>query len=224
MSNLLNYIELLNRVHNINILDTSLLDQGNRSKPCSSNFVDNLEKVVITNEDVDNNLCCAICQDSFKLGEKAIKLPCKDPHYFHFEEDKDECGGILPWLKDNNSCPICREEFPEEDIPVPDENFDQATDDPEVSEDDPELSEDTPEVTRHLIEYIIRRMNSNQYRNTNRNTELTPRPMEVRPRPTEVSFQFIQIPPNQTPFNFMTTNYEEENDPDMQEAIRQSLT
>ena len=63
-------------------------------------------------------------------------------------------------------------------------------------------------------------MNSNQYRNT----ELPPRPMEVRPRPTEVSFQFIQIPPNQTPFNFMNTHYGEENDPDMQEAIRQSLS
>jgi hypothetical protein len=212
MSNLLNYIELLNRVHNINIIDASLRDQGNRMKPCSSSFVEKLEKVVITNEDVDNNLCCAICQDSFKLGEKVIKLPCKDPHYFHYKSDEEECGGILPWLKDNNSCPICREEFPEEDIPVPDENFDQATDDPEVSE-------DTPEVTEQLIEYIIRRMNSNQYRNT----ELPPRPMEFRPRPTEVSFQFIQIPPNQIPFNFMTSQTQEENDPDMQEAIRQSL-
>ena len=37
------------------------------------------------NENVDNNLCCAICQDSFKLGEKVIKLPCKDPHFFHYE-------------------------------------------------------------------------------------------------------------------------------------------
>ena len=33
-------------------------------------------------------------------------------------------------VKNNNSCPVCREEFPEEnsdsDIPVPDENFDEV--------------------------------------------------------------------------------------------------
>ena len=49
------------------------------------------------------------------MGEKVLKLPCQDPHYYHFESDKELCEGILPWLKDNNSCPICREEFPEEE-------------------------------------------------------------------------------------------------------------
>ena len=40
--------------------------------------------VVVTNEEVDNWLCCAICQDSFKLNDKVIELPCKpQKHYFH---------------------------------------------------------------------------------------------------------------------------------------------
>ena len=149
--------------------------------------------------------------------EKVIKLPCKDPHYFHFESSEDECGGILPWLKDNNSCPICREEFPEEpndNIPVPNENFDQATE----NDPDPVVTNGIPEGTEQIIEHIIRRMN------IPRNTELLPTPFEIRPPPTGVSFQFIQLPPNQIPFNFMdNTHMEQAYDPDLQEAIRQSF-
>ena len=79
MSNIMSFIELLNRVtdsnifNDSNILNDSFLNQPVLNKPCSASFVDELEKVVITNEDVDNNLCCAICQSSFKLGEKVIK-------------------------------------------------------------------------------------------------------------------------------------------------------
>ena len=106
MNRFVNLINMLNQ--HSNILDRSFNDQGGCSKPCSASFVDKLEKVIITNEDVDNELCCAICQDKFKMGERAIRLPCKDPHFFHCETPEDVCGGILPWLKDNNSCPICR--------------------------------------------------------------------------------------------------------------------
>ena len=113
MNRFVNLINMLNQ--HSNILDRSFNDQGGCSKPCSASFVDKLEKVIITNEDVDNGLCCAICQDEFNMGERAIRLPCKDPHFFHCETPEDVCGGILPWLKDNNSCPICREQFPEEE-------------------------------------------------------------------------------------------------------------
>lgn len=46
---------------------------------------------------------CAICQEDFQLGETFVPLPCNDthPHKFH-----KEC--ILPWLRDNNTCPTCR--------------------------------------------------------------------------------------------------------------------
>ena len=50
----------------MNVLDRSINEQGVTIKPCSGSFVNNLEKVIITNEDVDNDLCCAICQDKFK--------------------------------------------------------------------------------------------------------------------------------------------------------------
>ena len=44
------------------------------------------------------------------------KLPCG--HCFHHDHFKTEtgdreCGGVLKWLKDHNSCPICRHELPE---------------------------------------------------------------------------------------------------------------
>ena len=110
-----NFDNFYNMLNNNNILNRSFNDQGVAKKHCSASFVNELEQVEITNEYVDNKLCCAICQDNFKMGEKVLKLPCQDPHYYHFESDKELCEGILPWLKDNNSCPICREEFPEEE-------------------------------------------------------------------------------------------------------------
>lgn len=42
---------------------------------------------------------CAICQEEFEIGEIAKCLPCE--HYFH-----PNC--VIPWLKQCNSCPVCR--------------------------------------------------------------------------------------------------------------------
>lgn len=46
---------------------------------------------------------CAICQEDFQIGETFIPLPCNEthPHKFH-----KEC--IMPWLRNNNTCPTCR--------------------------------------------------------------------------------------------------------------------
>ena len=88
-----------------------------------------------------------------------IKLPCKDPHYFHYESPEDQCGGILPWLKDNNSCPVCREEFPEEDsenaIPVPAENFDNP---PVNNDEDNDDNEEVDDRVNQQMEEIIQRL------------------------------------------------------------------
>ena len=122
MSGLLNFINLLERLNSSSdILERSLQEDTAKDKPCETEFVSDLNKVIITNEHVDNNLCCAICQDTFKLGDKCIKLPCGDPHFFHCEADPEICEGILPWLKKNNTCPVCRMEFPEEINENPDE-------------------------------------------------------------------------------------------------------
>ena len=200
MDRFVNLINMLNQ--HSNILNRSFNDQGGSSKPCSASFVDKLEKVIVTNEDVDNGLCCAICQEEFKMGERVIRLPCKDPHYFHCETPEDICGGILPWLKDNNSCPVCREQFPEEDsdIPVPDENFDGEVNSSHVNQSEEDVNEAVDDIIQRLF---------------------TVRPFHG------------SIPPPGQPMNLRHTiyiplvlpeiNHLDENNPDLQEAIRQSL-
>ena len=48
---------------------------------------------------------CTICQVPIKKGDKITRLPCKNEvsHAFH-----KDC--ILPWLRNNNTCPNCRSE------------------------------------------------------------------------------------------------------------------
>jgi len=55
--NIINFLNLLNNNNNNNnILNRSFNDQGGAKKHCSASFVNELEQVVITNEDVDNKL------------------------------------------------------------------------------------------------------------------------------------------------------------------------
>jgi uncharacterized Zn finger protein (UPF0148 family) len=259
MSNIVRFIELLQRMSNDNVLNRSFNDQGDHSKPCSASFVNKLEKMVITNEDRDNELCCAICQEEFKLGDNVIKLPCKDPHYFHYESPEDECGGILPWLKNNNSCPVCREEFPEEkeekeekeeedsDIPIPDENFDGS--EPTVNDTDPNLESDDTDIDDSLnasdtdghineqIDDIIHRLFTIRRINTNRELLFNPRnsiyiPNQINSMNGSNSSgtshlpTIINLPPLlniSPPMIIPMNNYSEDEDPALQEAIRQSL-
>ena len=46
---------------------------------------------------------CGICLESFNIGDKFTPLPCSEthPHKFH-----THC--IKPWLRSNNTCPLCR--------------------------------------------------------------------------------------------------------------------
>jgi hypothetical protein len=210
MSHFVNLINMMNHfANNNNILNRSFNDQGGCTKPCSASFIDSLEKVVVTNEDVDKGLCCAICQEEFKMGEHVVRLPCKDPHYFHCDTPDDVCGGILPWLKDHNSCPVCREEFPEEesdDIPVPDENFD-VVDDPQVDNNNNNNDDEVDDQVNQQIENIIQRL-------------FTLPPINPLPLPNQpINLRNTIYIPMIIPMN----NYSEGEDPDLQEAIRQSL-
>lgn len=70
--------------------------------------VDILEKIKNTackhsGEKKDN---CCICTSDITVDEMTVKLPCN--HVFHLGEDEDKCGGIITWLKTNNTCPVCR--------------------------------------------------------------------------------------------------------------------
>lgn len=48
---------------------------------------------------------CPVCIDEIPIGKEAMFMPCG--HTFH-----PTC--LKPWLKDHNTCPICRKELPTE--------------------------------------------------------------------------------------------------------------
>jgi len=101
---------------NINdeLLNRSFQDQGNTIKPLCKKFLEELEEITIDNDNDNENKTCSICLEELKEGDKVIKLPCNaQPHYFHSTKS-EECDGIIPWLEGNNTCPVCRCEFPEE--------------------------------------------------------------------------------------------------------------
>ncbi|KAK3344284.1 hypothetical protein B0T25DRAFT_322590 [Lasiosphaeria hispida] len=49
---------------------------------------------------------CVICVDEMTTGDKASVLPCS--HFFHG-------GCVTPWLKQHNTCPVCRRSIEEEE-------------------------------------------------------------------------------------------------------------
>eukprot|EP01006_Ploeotia_vitrea_P050581 TRINITY_DN67476_c0_g1_i1.p1 TRINITY_DN67476_c0_g1~~TRINITY_DN67476_c0_g1_i1.p1 ORF type:complete len:447 (-),score=193.71 TRINITY_DN67476_c0_g1_i1:121-1461(-) len=51
-------------------------------------------------------LACPVCRDTLHVGSETLTLPCF--HYFC-----PEC--IEPWLKERNTCPLCRYELPTEE-------------------------------------------------------------------------------------------------------------
>jgi len=75
-------------------------------KPATKEFIDSLEEVEIDRDDIT----CSICLEEFQKGEKCIRLPCQEPHYFH--ANNEHCLGIKKWLEKSNTCPMCRTEFP----------------------------------------------------------------------------------------------------------------
>jgi hypothetical protein len=91
--------------------------------PTDKDVVDKLPIVEILNDSTQ----CAICQDTLVQGTNAIKLPCAGtPHYFCIGDSPEKCEGIIPWLEEHNTCPVCRFELPEQkkeekkEEPVPD--------------------------------------------------------------------------------------------------------
>lgn len=190
LMHILNLINAPIIINTNNILNASFEDQGETTNPTNKDFIENLEEIEF---EEDSELSCGICLDSFKKGEKAFILPCKDQkHYFHIGEEKEECEGILPWLKTNNTCPICREVFPEEEnnddenvndenvIPIPEENFDfeygnyeqdyynsneeedELDDELEDELDDEQDDEDNDEQENNLISEFLNSINEQE--------------------------------------------------------------
>ncbi|KAJ7975360.1 E3 ubiquitin-protein ligase RING1 [Quillaja saponaria] len=75
--------------------------------PASKSAVEGLPIIKITEELLSSDSSqCAVCKDTFELGEEAKQIPCK--HIYH-----SDC--IIPWLELHNSCPVCRYELPTDD-------------------------------------------------------------------------------------------------------------
>ena len=86
----------------------------NDNRGVSEVFSNNLDEFIVDSEFAQKEVQCSICLDEFKEGDKCIRLPCKgEPHIFH--SGSDSCSGVRPWLERNNTCPMCRHEFPKKD-------------------------------------------------------------------------------------------------------------
>lgn len=70
--------------------------------------IDELPRRSIRATDVQQELCCSLCQSDFEEGQKAIVIkPCN--HYFHCEsKDCLDTSCIINWLQENNNCPMCK--------------------------------------------------------------------------------------------------------------------
>ena len=137
------------------ILQTTFDEQNIKTIPTCNKFVDDLNEMYITEEDVENGLSCSICQEEFKLNDKVIELPCEpQKHYFHIKNDN--CDGVLPWLSENNTCPMCRFEFPKST-----EENDETND--EINDDIREEILNAPPLIRfeEILSYAIERRNLN---------------------------------------------------------------
>ena len=75
-------------------LNVSLQEYQSQKHPLKQ--YDKLKTEILTQDNTDK---CSICYDMYQNSQDIIHLPCK--HYYH-----KDC--ILPWLKENNTCPCCR--------------------------------------------------------------------------------------------------------------------
>lgn len=75
--------------------------QSNAAPPASGAAIESLERKAVDDEMLgpEGKAECTICIDSMNKGDEAVVLPCK--HWFH-----GEC--VTMWLKEHNTCPICR--------------------------------------------------------------------------------------------------------------------
>jgi len=75
--------------------------QSNAAPPAAEDAIASLPKKKLDEEMLGPELKgeCTICIDEVKVGDEVVVLPCR--HWFH-----EECASL--WLKQHNSCPVCR--------------------------------------------------------------------------------------------------------------------
>lgn len=198
--------EIDNLLSEENIMETSFNEEKKRIKPMSKEARDKLEEYEVTTKDLENKLSCAICQEGFKLGEKVIRLPCLgDGHFFH-NEVGDDCLGIMPWLEENNTCPVCRYEFPSEPEPGEVEMMDEEENSAE------QVSSDTIDNAIDDILNTIRQgttdnPSNNMWGINNSNIMQTPTPVRIIVRSFDIDID----------------NNNDDNDGELQAAILESM-
>ena len=87
------------------------MNDNNRygNPPASQNAVDKLKRCNINEQKLKEfgfENSCPVCKDEFVINEECLLMPCE--HHFH-----KNC--LIPWLKERNSCPVCRFELPTDD-------------------------------------------------------------------------------------------------------------
>ena len=99
-----NDFQFNNLVNIIMSLESSI--HGN--PPASQRAIDNLPKIEVNKENINNykDITCNICLEGFGIGNILRVLECQ--HEFH-----ENC--IITWLKNRNTCPVCRHELESND-------------------------------------------------------------------------------------------------------------
>ena len=92
------------------------------SRGCSRDYIANLPEKSKTSEQTD----CYICLEKVKEGKDSCELPCK--HAF-------DRACLEHWIKDHDSCPVCRMKLDNENgsRPEPENNANQDNASPRFS-------------------------------------------------------------------------------------------
>lgn len=91
------------------VMDSDTYQYG--SPPASHYVVKKLKRKIVTKQMLDGLGNCAICTEDYVEGD----------HVLWMNPDRRLCGHvfhincIIPWLREHNSCPVCRYQLPIED-------------------------------------------------------------------------------------------------------------
>ena len=103
--------QISERIDESNFMVQSFDDQKVKDKPTLKEYIEKIPCEEVTKDMMEREEYCSICLDKFSEGVKSYILPCN--HYFH-DGSSCDCGGLIPWLEKNNTCPVCRLVLPEE--------------------------------------------------------------------------------------------------------------
>ena len=102
---IINYSMLQNYNRNIeNIINHIMMNDNNKygNPPASQKAIAKLQRFKISEKKLKElgfENSCSVCKDVFSVNDECLLMPCN--HHFH-------CDCLLPWLKERNSCPVCR--------------------------------------------------------------------------------------------------------------------